>query len=145
MKQRVYQVGATKALKSTLRSVQGTANSLGRLEHDVRVESWPKWDGGWLVEDQECQMKEFGPYPADSEGLKKDVEMIEAGQLTEAVLSKHPLLLVRSDYKQVIPKLVVFLNSTSAAKSYFKNYTLSFTNEWVLPSHFSHVRLFVTL
>lgn len=51
------------------------------------------------MEDQECQMKEFGPYSADSEGLKKDVEMIEAGQLTEGVLSKHPLLLVRSDYK----------------------------------------------
>ena len=81
------------------------------------------------MEDEECQMKEFGPYSADSEGLKKDVEMIEAGQLTEAVLSKHPLLLVRSDYKQVISKLVVFLNSTSAAKSYFKNYTLSFTNK----------------
>ena len=64
----------------------------------------------------------------------------------EEVLSKHPLLLVRSDYKQVSPKFLVFLNSTSAVKSYFKNYTLSFTNkEWVLLSHFSHVWLFVTL
>ena len=30
------------------------------------------------MEDQECQMKEFGPYSADSEGLKKDVQMIES-------------------------------------------------------------------
>lgn len=35
--------------------------------------------------DQECQIKEFGPYSVDR-GLKIDVEMIEAGQLKRSPL-----------------------------------------------------------
>lgn len=45
------------------------------------------------MEDQECQIKEFGPYSVDSEGLKIDVEMIEAGQLKKkSSLSTHCFL-----------------------------------------------------
>ena len=80
------------------------------------------------MEDRECQMKESGLYSADHEWLKNDVEMTAAGQLTEAAISKHPLLLVRSDHEQVI-FTVDYLNSTSAAKKHLKNNTLSFTNE----------------
>lgn len=79
------------------------------------------------MEDRECQMKEFGLYSADNEGLKNDVEMTAAGQLTEAAISKHPLL-VRSDHEQVI-FTVGYLKSISAAKKHLKNNTLSFTDE----------------